>query len=180
MSNEDVLPAAPSPTMSPADVEAPVAFPVHGTRPFPATRPAGSAVSAPSALRAGLEAWEQGTLMTTLAMEVVERGPERVVVRMPVLGATQVAGVLHGGASAALVETAASVAARQAAPQGMVPAGAELHVSHLRPVRSGHVTAVAVPVHLGRRTAVHEVTVNDDEGRAVARGTLRCLYIEAG
>ncbi|MCL3777510.1 MULTISPECIES: PaaI family thioesterase [unclassified Actinomyces] len=179
MSDEDVL-AAPSPAEPPAGVEAPVAFPVHGTRPFPAPRPAGSAVSAPSAVRAGLEAWEQGTLMTTLGMEVVERGRERVVVRMPVRGATQVVGILHGGASAALIETAASVAARQSAPEGTVPAGAELHVSHLRPVRAGHVTAVAVPVHQGRRTAVHEVTVSDDEGRTVARGTLRSLYTEVG
>lgn len=178
MSDEAALPVSPSPDETPVRAEAPLSFPARGTRPFPDPRPAGSAVSAPSAVRAGLETWEQGTLMTTLGMEVVERGHERVVVRMPVRGATQVVGVLHGGASAALIETAASVAARQVAPQGAVAVGAELQVSHLRPVQAGYVTAVAAPVHLGRRTAVHEVTVSDDDGRLIARGTLRCLYTE--
>ncbi|MBS6071582.1 MAG: hotdog fold thioesterase [Actinomyces urogenitalis] len=127
-----------------------------------------------------LEQAERGTLMSTLAMEVTERSAERTVVRMPVDGALQVIGILHGGASAALIETAASVAARQAAPQGTVPVGAELQVSHLRPVRHGLVTAVATPVHIGRRTAVYEVTVSDDAGRLAARGTLRSLFTSVG
>lgn len=112
-------------------------------------------------------------------MEVVERGAERTVVTMPVEGARQVIGILHGGATAAVIETAASVAAREAAPEGMVAVGAELQVSHLRPVTRGRVTAVAVPVHVGRRTAVYEVEVSDEEGRRAARGVLRSLFTEA-
>ena len=65
---------------------------------------------------------------------------------------------------------------RRAAPAGAVPVGAGLMVDHLRPVRSGYVTAIASPVHQDRRTCVYEVRVSDDEGRAVARGTLRSLY----
>ncbi|MCI7457042.1 PaaI family thioesterase [Actinomyces urogenitalis] len=137
--------------------------------------PASTSLDSPS-----LEQAERGTLMSTLAMEVTERSAERTVVRMPVDGALQVIGILHGGASAALIETAASVAARQAAPQGTVPVGAELQVSHLRPVRHGFVTAVATPVHIGRRTAVYEVTVSDDAGRLAARGTLRSLFTSVG
>lgn len=114
--------------------------------------------------------------METLGMEVLERSAQRTVVRMPVDGARQVVGILHGGASAALVETAASVAARAAAQAGTVPVGAELQVSHLRSVREGRVTAVALPVHVGRRTAVFEVRISDDEGRLVSRGTLRSLF----
>nr|WP_300338305.1 hotdog fold thioesterase [Actinomyces sp.] len=128
----------------------------------------------------GLEQAERGTLMSTLSMEVTERSAERTVVQMPVDGALQVIGILHGGASAALIETAASVAARQAAPQGTVPVGAELQVSHLRPVRHGVVTAVATPLHTGRRTAVYEVAVRDDAGRLAARGTLRSLFTPVG
>ncbi|KGE99600.1 PaaI family thioesterase [Actinomyces urogenitalis] len=137
--------------------------------------PASTPLDSPS-----LEQAEHGTLMSTLAMEVTERSAEHTVVRMPVDGALQVIGILHGGASAALIETAASVAARQAAPQGTVPVGAELQVSHLRPVRHGLVTAVATPVHIGRRTAVYEVTVSDDAGRLAARGTLRSLFTSVG
>ena len=101
----------------PHSADTAVAFPDSGTDPFPVPRPAGSAVSAASALRPALEQAERGTLMDTLSMVVLERGAQRSVVRMPVEGARQVAGVLHGGATAALIETAASVAARRAAPQ---------------------------------------------------------------
>ncbi|MGK2348107.1 hotdog fold thioesterase [Actinomyces sp. W5033] len=177
MSDEDALPAAPCPAAPPAGAGLSADLPARGTRRLPVPRPQ---VCAPGAVQSGLEPWEQGTLMAALGMEVLEQGRERVVLRMPVHGATQVVGSLHGGASAALIETAASVAACQCAPQGTVPAGAELHVTHLRPVREGHVTAVAVVVHQGRRTAVHEVSVSDDEGRAIARGTLRSIYTEAG
>ena len=157
--------------------DAPVAFPAKAVRPFPDPRPAGSAVSAVSAVgAAGLADPERGTLMATLRMQVLERSAERTVVRMPVDGARQVIGILPGGASAALIETTASVAAREAAPDSTVPVGAELQVSHLRPARRGWVTAVATPVHRGRRTTVYEVRISDEDGRTVARGSLRSLY----
>ena len=153
-----------------------VAFPDPARRPFPDPRPAGSAVSASSALHAVLEDSEEGTLMETLGMEVVTRDANRTEVRMPVDGARQVVGILHGGATAALIETAASVAARAAAPDGAVPVGAELTVSHLRSVSQGWVKATAVPLHRGRRTVVYQVTVTDDEERTIAVGTLRSLF----
>jgi len=163
------------PSSRSADV--PVAFPAKAVRPFPDPRPAGSAVSAVSAVGAsGLADSERGTLMTTLRMEVLERSAERTVVRMPVDGARQVLGILHGGASAALIETAASVAARAAAPDDAVPVGAELTVSHLRSVSQGWVKATATPLHRGRRTVVYQVTVTDDDERTIAVGTLRSLF----
>ena len=153
-----------------------VAFPDPARRPYPDPRPAVSAVSASSALHAVLEDSEEGTLMETLGMEVVTRDANRTEVRMPVDGARQVVGILHGGATAAIIETAASVAARAAAPDGAVPVGAELTVSHLRSVSQGWVKATAVPLHRGRRTVVYQVTVTDDEERTIAVGTLRSLF----
>ena len=102
-----------------------VAFPDPARRPYPDPRPAGSAVSASSALHAVLEDSEEGTLMETLGMEVVTRDAHRTEIRMPVDGARQVVGILHGGATAALIETAASVAARAGAPDDAVPVGAD-------------------------------------------------------
>ncbi|WP_026407069.1 PaaI family thioesterase [Actinomyces gerencseriae] len=164
---------------TPRSADVPVAFPAKAVRPFPDPRPAGSAVSAVSAVGAsGMADSERGTLMATLRMEVLERSAERTVVRMPVDGARQALGILHGGASAALVETAASVAAREAAPDGAAPVGTELQVSHLHLARRGWVTAVATPVHRGRRTAVYEVRISDEDGRPVARGVLRSLYTD--
>ena len=153
-----------------------VAFPDPARRPYPDPRPAGSAVSASSALHAVLEDSEEGTLMDTLGMEVVTRDANRTEVRMPVDGARQVIGILHGGATAAIIETAASVAARAAAPDDAVPVGAELTVSHLRSVSQGWVKATATPLHRGRRTVVYQVTVTDDDERTIAVGTLRSLF----
>lgn len=124
----------------------------------------------------GLIASESGTLMETLAMQVERRDAQCTIVSMPVEGALQVVGILHGGASAALIETAASVAAREAAPEGKVAVGTELNVSHLRAVRSGRVRATATPLHLGRRTGDYQVHVHDDAGRLTAHGTLRVLF----
>ena len=153
-----------------------VAFPDPARRPYPDPRPAGSAVSASSALHAVQEDSEEGTLMDTLGMEVVTRDPDRTEVRMPVERARQVVGILHGGATAALIETAASVAARAAAPEGVIPVGAELTVSHLRSVSRGWVTATASPLHRGRRTVVYQVAVTDEDERTIAVGTLRSLF----
>ena len=153
-----------------------VAFPDPARRPYPDPRPAGSAVSASSALHAVLEDSEEGTLMETLGMEVVTRDAHRTEIRMPVDGARQVVGILHGGATAALIETAASVAARADAPDDAVPVGAELTVSHLRSVSQGWVKATATPLHRGRRTVVYQVTVTDDDERTIAVGTLRSLF----
>ncbi|WP_067780745.1 PaaI family thioesterase [Actinomyces vulturis] len=119
---------------------------------------------------------ERGTLMETLHMRVLERSAERTVVTMPVDGALQVVGIVHGGASAALIETAASVAAREAAPQGHVPVGMELHVNHIKAVREGSITATASPVHCGARSALYRVDVHDGAGNLMATGTLRSMF----
>lgn len=164
---------------TPHSADTPLAFPSSGNRPFPDPRPSGSAVSAASALQARLEAAEAGTLMATLGMEVLERSSERTVVRMPAEGSYQVSGILHGGASAALIETAASVAARCTATDDSTPVGTELHVSHLRPVSGGYITAIACPVHRGGRTSVYMVDVYDDAGHLTAHGSLRTLNTRA-
>jgi uncharacterized protein (TIGR00369 family) len=52
-------------------------------------------------------------------------------------------------------------------------------VTHHRAVRSGTVTAVATPVHLGRSTATYEIVVSDETGRRVCTGRLTCLIRDA-
>lgn len=112
-----------------------------------------------------------GTLMERMHMEVVEHTAELTVIEMPVEGNGQTAGLLHGGASAALVETAASFAALLHARRrgdSYVAVGTELSISHLSAVSAGIVRARAQAVHLGRSSTVHVVEVHSDEGRLVA------------
>jgi 1,4-dihydroxy-2-naphthoyl-CoA hydrolase len=107
-------------------------------------------------------------LLEKIGLEWVEAGPERVVARIPVEGNTQPYGQLHGGATASLCETVASVGAAFAAGMDKRVVGTTLTVNHLRAVREGHVTASGVPLHTGRTTAVWDIRVTDDAGRLVA------------
>ena len=119
-----------------------------------------------------------------LDVEVVEAGPTRVVLRLPVdWKVHQPYGILHGGVSALLAESAASFGAALAAGPDRSVVGIELNASHLRSLRDGHLTAEATPVRVGRTVQVWRITLTDDDGRvicearcslAVSRCTRRC------
>jgi len=111
----------------------------------------------------------KGGLFAHLDMETVTLTPERVVIRMPVGPKVhQPFGLLHGGATVALCETAASVASVFHVAEGEMPVGLEINTNHLRPKASGYIEATATPVHLGRRTLVWDIRVHDEAGRLVA------------
>ena len=112
------------------------------------------------------------SLHEKLGIEITRASAAEVVGSMPVTGNTQPAGLLHGGATAALIEGLASLAAWLHAHPERVAVGVDLNVTHLRPVTSGRVTGRAIPVHLGNGTVVHTVDVHDDEGRLTATGRL--------
>ena len=119
-----------------------------------------------------------GTLTERLGIEFLTASPEHVSARMPVEGNTQVVGLLHGGASAALAETVGSVAATLHAGEGRGAVGVDLSATHHRAVRSGFVTAVATPLHLGGRLATYDVAVTDEDGRRVCTARLTCMLVD--
>src|SRR5580658_8917810 len=101
-----------------------------------------------------------------LDVEVVEAGPERVVLRVPVTWKVhQPYGILHGGVSALLAESAASFGGALAAGPDRRVVGIELNASHLRSVRDGHLTATATPLRVGRSVQVWRITLTDDDDR---------------
>lgn len=108
-------------------------------------------------------------LAGTLDIDVVEMTKERVVARMPVAPKVhQPFGLLHGGASVALAETVASIGGWMNVDrekEGVV--GLEINANHLRGKRDGVVTAVATPVHVGRRTQVWEIRISDEQDKLV-------------
>lgn len=119
-------------------------------------------------------------LTTKLGMHVVQASAAAAVLTMPVEGNTQIHGILHGGATAALCETAASLSAAAHAESlspDLIAVGSELSISHLRAGQGSRVTAHATAIHLGRTSTVHEVRVTDDGGRlvSVARVTNRLI-----
>jgi 1,4-dihydroxy-2-naphthoyl-CoA hydrolase len=125
----------------------------------------------------------QGSIHELLGVEVIEAGPERVVMRLPVdWRVHQPYGILHGGVSALLAESAASFGGALAAGPGQSVVGIELNASHLRSLRDGHLTAEATPVRVGRTIQVWRIVLTDDDGRAIceARCTLAVLGTPGG
>lgn len=109
-------------------------------------------------------------LFDLLEMEAVTLTPERVVIRMPVTPRVlQPFGTLHGGATVALCESAASIGSVFHVDHDTeLPMGLEINTNHLRPKSSGHVDAEAVPIHIGRTTLVWDIRVRDEAGRLIA------------
>jgi len=125
---------------------------------------------------------DAGTLLKTLGIEIVEVGKERVVARMAVTPKVhQPFGLLHGGASVALAETVASAGAWMNVDQSRERVvGIEINANHLRGKRDGMITAVATPVHVGRRTQVWQVRIADENDKpvCVSRCTLAVVQVE--
>jgi uncharacterized protein (TIGR00369 family) len=103
-------------------------------------------------------------------MEVVQASPDQVIVRLPITDhVRQPLGLLHGGATVALAETAASIGTWMGIDQANYHAvGMEINANHLRPVLNGVITADARPLHRGRNTWVWDIRVTDENGKLVA------------
>ena len=110
-----------------------------------------------------------------LGIRITDYNPDRMVATMPVAGNEQPFGLLHGGASCALMETIGSWAgALHAGPDKQV-VGIELNASYLRGATSGVVTAVCTPVRRGRTLSTFLIEITDESGRPTATGRLTCL-----
>jgi len=104
-----------------------------------------------------------------IGIEITTLTADKVVATMPVDDRTrQPFGLLHGGASAALAETVASLGAFMNVDQGTQAAvGVELNANHLRGKTEGIVTATATPLHRGRTLHVWEIRIEDEQSRLV-------------
>jgi len=113
-----------------------------------------------------------------LGIRITDYNPDRMVATMPVEGNEQPFGLLHGGASCALMETIGSWAgAIHAGPDKQV-VGIELNASYLRGATSGVVTAVCTPVRRGRTLSTFLIEITDEQGRPTATGRLTTLTKE--
>ncbi len=126
-----------------------------------------------------LGAIEPGTMAEFLGMEWTELGADYVKIKMPVNQHTkQPYGLLHGGASCALAETAGSVASQLVLdPNKFICVGLEINANHIRSARSGYVTGTARPLHLGGTTHVWDIKIYDDAEKliCISRLTLAIL-----
>mgnify|MGYP000316860053 CR=1 FL=1 len=101
------------------------------------------------------------TAVEHLGIQLESISAEQIVLTMPITDkARQPYGLLHGGITMALVETAASVHASWGVDLSkMLPVGIEISGSHVRSAREGTVRAVGQVVRRSRSMIVHQVDV---------------------
>jgi len=103
----------------------------------------------------------KGTLMETLQMQVIETDEPTVEMTMPVGKVNaQTIGVLHGGATIALAETASGVGSNLLCKEDEHCFGIQISANHISSANMGEtVKAIATPQHIGKSTHLWEVNV---------------------
>jgi len=81
------------------------------------------------------------------------------------------AGILHGGALMAMADSLGGICAFLNLPPGAQTATTSSATVFTRAVRSGEVTGVTRPLHVGRSVIVVQTDLTDDAGRRVAQVT---------
>jgi 1,4-dihydroxy-2-naphthoyl-CoA hydrolase len=119
-------------------------------------------------------------LATHLGIEFTALGEDFLQGRMPVDDRTkQTYGILHGGASVALAETLGSVGANLTIdPERFNVVGQEINANHVRAVNKGYVIGTARPLHVGKRSQVWEIRIEDEAQRLVCISRLTLAVLE--
>ena len=122
----------------------------------------------------------KGTLVSTLGIVFTDVGEHFLKAKMKVTpNLHQPAGVLHGGATAALAETVgSSAAAIFSMKKNQMLRGVELSINHVRGISEGYVYANAVPVHMGRTMQLWKITIIDEDNRDISFAKLTTLTID--
>jgi 1,4-dihydroxy-2-naphthoyl-CoA hydrolase len=107
------------------------------------------------------------TAPEALGVEIVSADAEGILLRMPMSDrARQPLGLLHGGISMVLAETAASLhACWEIDLAQLIPVGIEINGSHIRSASDGHILAKASIVRRSSKLVVHTVEISHEESR---------------
>lgn len=121
-----------------------------------------------------LNASSKNTMMEVLGIEYTQVGEDFICGTMPIDNRThQPMGIMHGGASAALMETLGSIGSHLLIDSDTeFSSGLDLNINHIRAVRSGFVTGKATIVHKGKTTHVWQVDITNEENKLVSTGRL--------
>ncbi|MFP5457245.1 MAG: hotdog fold thioesterase [Bacteriovoracia bacterium] len=119
------------------------------------------------------------TLLGPLGIKITKLTEDSIEGTMPVDARThQPYGLLHGGASVALAETLGSIGANLCVNQKeFYCVGLDINANHVSGVRSGTVTGVARPLHVGRSTQVWEIRITSDENKLVCISRLTMAVV---
>lgn len=119
------------------------------------------------------------TALGALGGQVVDVDDDHIVIRLSITAKTlQPFGLLHGGISLFLVETAASTHACYGIDLNQqAPVGIEINGTHLRAATQGTLLATGRVLRRGRTHIVHEVDVMlEESGELLCRGRMTNYY----
>ncbi len=128
-----------------------------------------------------LNSFRSAGLGELLEIKIVARGSNWMIAEMPVKSKhLQPFGIVHGGSTAALAETVASIAGWLCVnPKTQRTVGLELNINHLRAVRDGILNAKATAIHVGRLTQVWQIDIFNQEFKQVSTARLTVTVIAA-
>ena len=127
-----------------------------------------------------LKSLSPNTMMEHLGIEITDIGEDYIQATMPVDHRThQPFGLLHGGASVVLAETLGSVAAHCTVDdQTKYCVGLEINANHVKSVKSGLVTGITRPIHIGQRTQIWEIRITNDKNELVCISRITMAVID--
>lgn len=115
-------------------------------------------------------------LVQHLGIELVSLEPDRAELRLPFdQRLTTLADVVHGGAIAALIDTAgmaATWADPDTTPDSVAGATITMNVDYIAAARGQALTAVGTVIKRGRSLCFTDVMVTEPDGRVVAHGSV--------
>jgi len=119
------------------------------------------------------------TINELMGVRFTSMGADFIQAVLPVDARThQPQGLLHGGASAALIETLGSVASYiLIASDNKRAVGIEVNANHVRGITSGFVTGTVRALHVGRSTHVWEVRIHNPEQKLICAGRLTVAIV---
>jgi len=119
----------------------------------------------------------ESEMLQFLGVKVEVATADRVVLTMEVTPKVhQYVGIMNGGISLYLCETAASIGVVAGADLTKVtPVGIEINANHLRAVSKGVITVEAKPLHTGRTVSVWKIDITNDKGKLICTSRLTML-----
>jgi uncharacterized protein (TIGR00369 family) len=124
-----------------------------------------------------LKVTAENELLQFLGVKIEKATVDHVVLTMPVTPKVhQYLGIMNGGVSLFLAETAASVGVVAGQDLTQVsPVGIEINANHLRAVSKGILTVDAKPIYAGRTMAVWNIEITNDRGKLVCISRLTMM-----
>ena len=119
----------------------------------------------------------ENELLQFLGVKIELATPERVVMTMEVTPKVhQYVGIMNGGISLLLAETAASIGVVAGADlEKVTPVGIEINANHLRAVSKGVITVEAKPIYPGRTMSVWQIEITDERGKLICTSRITLL-----